>query len=200
MSRKTAHMEAARTGGSLPGRRGVWAAIRELGTFTKPQLRLAAQHVNQHVVEVYLKALIRNGRIRAGAMVPACGAGNRKYRQYTLIRDTGVDAPRLRSNGVEMPPSGQQLMWEAMRMLGDFTASSLAANASTDEVSIPAGTAGTYIRHLQLSGYIGSRSCGNVCVYRVVNDTGGLAPIIQQTKVVFDPNLNRVMWHEDIEP
>lgn len=201
MSRVPADVEAARAAGRLPGRRGVWAAIREMGTFTRQDLRMAVPHVRQHVVHEYLAALIRSGRVAAGPMVPGWSRGDGKVRRYTLIRDTGVDAPRLRKDGSELPPTAQQLMWEAMRILGEFTAHSLAASASTGEVAVPVGTAASYIRHLRAAGYLGARACdGGGGIYRIAHDTGGLAPLIQRTKVVFDANLNRVMWHEDIEP
>lgn len=201
MSRPPAREEAARTGGKLPGRRGVWAAIREMGTFTRPELRLAVSHVKQHVVHEYLAALIRSGRVATGPMVSGWSRGDGKVRQYALVRDTGVEAPRLRKDGSELPPTAQQLMWEAMRILGEFTACSLAASASTDEVTVPVGTAASYVRHLLAAGYLTSRSCDcGSPAYRMVEDTGGFAPLIQRTKVVFDPNLNQVMWHEVVEP
>lgn len=201
MSREPAHIEAARANGRLPGRRGVWAAIREMGTFTRAELRMAVPHVKQHVAHEYLAALIRSGRVAVGPMVSGWSRGSGKVRQYILARDTGAEVPRLRKDGSDLPPTAQQLLWEAMRILGEFTVGSLAANASTDDVSVPVGTAASYVRHLLAAGYLTSRpGAGDSPVYRMIEDTGGFAPLIQRTKVVFDPNLNRVMWHSDIEP
>ena len=39
---------------------------------------------------------------------------------YALVRDCGVDAPRVRKDGSIVPQSGRERMWRAMRIIGDF--------------------------------------------------------------------------------
>lgn len=209
MSRKAAHTEAAEAQGRIPGRRGVWAAIRALQTFTRAELRLAVPHVSQNAVHEYLAQLVKAGFVQVGDWAAGQSRGAGKVRQYTLVRDIGVEAPRLSKNGQELPPSAQQLMWGTMKILGWFSPEELAAHAGIDsvaaglsgtpEVRIPPETAREYARRLYLAGYLQASGDGQPR-YRLIKDTGGLAPMIQRTKVVFDPNLNAVMWHEDIEP
>jgi hypothetical protein len=177
------------------GRRAVWAAVRELGEFTRPQLRMAVPHVSAGIVADYLSALIRGGYVKAGEKVrgPGPGGGD-KLTQYALIRDIGVDAPRLRRDGKALPPTGQQNMWTVIKIEQWFTAADLAAAASTAETPVTLKTAETYVRHLHAAGYLNR----NGEQYRLITNTGGYAPMIQRTKVVFDPNLNRIVWHDQI--
>jgi hypothetical protein len=197
MSRKPVHVEIADAGGKLPGRRGVWAAVRELRTFTSAELRMRIPHINALTVNGYLESLVKGGFVTAGPMIEGPSRGCGKVRSYTLTRDIGVDAPRLRRDGTELPSTAQQKMWLAMKIFKAFSAADLAGCASTSGEDVPVVTAESYIRHLSGAGYLSSLGSG---VYRLVNNTGGHAPMVQRTKVVFDPNLNRIMWHEVIEP
>lgn len=202
MSRKPAHIEVAKAAGRPYGRRAVWLAIRELGTFTQAELRLSIPHVNKHVVKEYVAALIKAGYVAPGQMITAPtkwhSAG--RVRQYALIRNTGVDAPRLKKDGTEMPPTAQQHMWTAMKIIGWFTPAELAGGASTAEVQVSLEAAKDYVKHLHASGYLQKSAGKGVTSYRLINDTGGMAPMVQRTKVVFDPNRNEIMWSQDIEP
>jgi hypothetical protein len=197
MSRKPVHVEIADAGGKLPGRRGVWAAVRELRTFTRAELRMRIPHVNARTANEYLESLVNGGFVSTGPMIEGSSRGCGKVRSYTLTRDIGVDAPRLRRDGTALSTTAQQRMWLAMKILGPFTAAILADAASTPEGVVPLVTAESYIRHLACAGYLSSLKSGG---YYLVNDTGGHAPKVERTKVVFDPNLNRIMWHEVIEP
>jgi hypothetical protein len=197
MSRKPVHAEIAAAAGKLPGRRGVWAAVRELGTFTRAELRLRVTHVKAQTVNEYLGSLVRGGFVEAKPRIEGTYRGCGKVRSYVLTRDVGVDAPRLRRNGTELPTTAQQRMWLAMKIIGPFTPEELAGSASTPEAEVSVATAKRYIRHLAGAGYLNDLGGG---AYRLVNDTGGPAPMVERTKVIFDPNLNRIMWHEVIEP
>jgi hypothetical protein len=158
-------------------------------------LRLAIPQVSAGIVDDYLKALLRGGYVKALGKVTASSLGSGdKLMRYALIRDIGVDAPRLRRDGKPLPPSGQQNMWTVIKIETWFTASGLAAAASTEETPVTLKTAATYLGHLYAAGYLDRRGER----YRLINNTGGYAPMIQRSKVVFDPNLNRVVWHEQI--
>jgi hypothetical protein len=184
----------------MPGRRAVWAAIRDLEQFTRAMLRVRVPQVKQHAVHEYLAALIRGGYVKPGAMVAAPTRGCGKVRSYSLVRDVGVDAPRLRKDGAELPPTAQERMWMQMKINKTFTVSGLVYAASLNAPPVPEATAASYVRHLEKAGYlVGTRWEGRETSYRLVNNTGGRPPMIQRTKVVYDPNLGRVVWHEVAE-
>ncbi|MCL1939569.1 MAG: DUF3375 domain-containing protein [Desulfovibrionaceae bacterium] len=182
-----------------PGRRGVWACIRALRTFTRLELRLAAQHVSRTVVDIYLAELVKSGRVAVTGSVAGRGRGPAKVCQYSLMLDSGAEAPRLNPDGTAKPPTAQSLMWLIMKIEPSFTARDLAALASTDEVRVNAESAGGYCRYLHKAGYL-ARMPGKEPRYRLTDNTGGHAPMVQKTRVVFDPNTNAIRWHEEIEP
>lgn len=198
MSKRPAHIEALRAQGKPYGRRAVWAMIRELESFTRLELRARLPQVHKHVVHEYLSALVKGGYVLAGDMVKAALSSSRE-RMYHLARDVGVDAPRLRKDGSELPPTGQQKMWMAMKVLGWFTPSALAGAASINGMIVAESAAEEYVKHLSRAGYL-QTSGTDEKRYRLLDDTGGLAPMVQRTKVVFDPNTNTLRWHEELEP
>lgn len=197
MSGTPVHMVAAAADGKPYGRRAVWQAVRELHVFTAMDVRLRIPHVKGSLVDDYLALLVRGGFVERGPMVKGMGLGCGKVRQFTLLRDVGVEAPRLKKDGSPVPPTAQQHMWLAMKILGTFTVQDLLSSAATDHVPVHLHSAELYVSHLHTAGYLVKI---NAQAYMLVNNTGGLAPMIQRTKCVFDPNLNKIMWHEDIEP
>ena len=199
MGNKPVHIVASQAQGKLYGRRAVWAAVRELQVFTKLELRLRVPHVSKNIVAEYLTALNRGGFVAPGPMVKGMSVGSNKVRQYQLVRDSGVDAPRLRADGTVLAPTAQQNMWLALKIVGAVTPAQLARDASSDETPVPEETACAYLRHLLAAGYVQTSTGDGEAYYRLINDTGGYAPMVQRTKCVFDPNLNKIMWHEEIE-
>jgi hypothetical protein len=185
----------------MPGRRAVWEAVRLLRCFTRSHLRRAAPRVKPEAVHRYLAALIRGGYVKPGPMVADPNGGRRKVRSYDLIRDVGVDAPRLLRDGTELPPTAQERMWMQMKINKSFSLAGLMYAASLDAPPVAEFTAADYIRHLVKAGYlVASGGEGKETVYRLINNTGGHPPLIQRTKVVYDPNLDKIMWHEEVEP
>ena len=180
----------------------VWAAIRELKTFTASDLIsfvARKREVNDGTIKSYLARLAEGGYfdIEHTAIRAAC----RTYR-YTLVRDTGVDAPRLTRHGT---PSTQGLsreqIWRAMRILGDFTYHELQLTASTEKVPVKASEVRSYIKHLYAAGYLAeTKPCvrgtsPKPATYRLLPSryTGPRPPMVQRVKQVFDPNLGKVM-------
>jgi hypothetical protein len=164
------------------------------------ELRLHAPDVKATSVHNYLTALVRGGYVRPGPLSRR-PLGGKRVRHYELIRDVGVDAPRLRKDGTELPATAQQHMWLTMKIVGNFTAEELALYVSSEERAVPVGTAESYIRHLEKAGYLASAGTqGKAPLYRLIRNTGGYPPVVQRASVVFDPNLGKIMWHEEIEP
>ena len=194
MSRKPIDLVAIEANGKPYGRRAVWLAIREMGEFTIAQLRnRVVDAASGALIADYLLALSKGGYIERVETEKRNGT-------YKLVLDCGVDAPRLRRDGTLVPCSGQQNMWVAMRIVGFFTPRELMEAASTKAAPITMRTAESYVRHLHAAGYLCAASGGDEERYRLVRDTGGLSPMVQRTKCVFDPNLNSIVAHEAIEP
>jgi hypothetical protein len=124
---------------------------------------------------------------------------------YRLVRDTGMDAPRVRPDGTEVTQGrGREQMWRTMRILGVFTARELAITASTEAIKIAPNEAGHYINRLHVAGYLRLSSkakpgykqgTGEQAVYQFMRHmyTGPKAPQVQRNKQVYDPNLKQVV-------
>ena len=120
-------------------------------------------------------------------MEPPTGRGSRAI--WTLVRDTGVETPRLRPDGTPLPPSGQQRLWAAIKVLQVFDVEGLSIGSG-----VPVSTAKRYATALTSAGYL-------VCQagrYRLLPGrvTGPRAPAIRRGKRVYDPNLGREITAE----
>lgn len=126
---------------------------------------------------------------------------------YRLINDVGNEAPRVNRMGkmVVDAATKNEAMWRALRMCGSVSARTLAAYASTDEMSVAAETANTYLKFLHRAGYLvvvqAAKTGVSQAVYRLLPDknTGPKPPQIQRTKRVYDANLGAVMYAECLD-
>jgi len=186
-------VELAAAGESC-SRQAIWENIRRLGCFTLADLH----RWDRDTVKEYVR------RLEAGGYLTAARSGGRFSRVvFELARDVGRDAPKLARDG---SPSrmgqGREQMWRAMKMLGGFTYVELAVNASTEEAKIAEADAKDYVKHLCAAGYLGvirQASATSKAVYRLVRNTGPKPPMVTRAKVVFDPNLGRIAWHEEVD-
>lgn len=194
MARRPAHV-VAKIAVKVPcGQLGIWRVIRDLKTFEPTALRSLVA-ADPSTIADYCRRLALAGYLTRDE------AGT-----YTLVKDQ-PDAPRLRRDGTPAAEFGlgQEQMWRSMKMLAEFSPRDLAVAASTDEVKVAVSTATTYIKHLRIAGYLmvvaasrpsrGKPGGGAQAVYRLKPNmnTGPLAPQIQTTDYVFDPNTGKVM-------
>ena len=120
--------------------------------------------------------------------------------RYALVRDVGVEAPRVRKDGTTPEGGlGREQMWRTLRIIGDCTASELADAASTHQVAVAENTANEYLRFLAAAEYVATIRPGSPGVqarYRLVSSrwTGPRAPMIQRTKQLYDPNTGEVVY------
>lgn len=201
MPRKPAHLELA--GGRGPRQR-IWEAIRKQAKdFTVMGLEKATV-VDLYTIRTYVQVLVRGGFIVQ--INETTTMTERKH--YRLVKDVGVEAPRLDRKGKAVPATGTENMWRTMRIMGDFTSSELAMRASTGEMKVAEETAKTYVRALATAGYLALIEEGHPFVrgkgakqsrYRLLASkyTGPRPPMIQRTKCVYDPNLAKIVWQEE---
>jgi len=179
------------------GQQGIWESLRARKRCTIADIHGEVSS-DRASIRDYVKRLERAGYIAAVAT-----AGNAKV--YELRRDQ-PEAPRLKRDGSPAKETGRgnDQMWRAMKMLGSFTHAELAVHASTEEVKVTPATARAYCEKLRRAGYLvivrpakngHKRGTGQKAVYRLRpgRNTGPLAPQIQRTKYVFDPNTQEVV-------
>lgn len=205
MSRKPVHIESQSRNGKPYGRQAMWEAMRKQKSFSLLDIALASGRDSSSVGE-YVRRLINAGIVEEAGLIPSTFTSHKRYqrRQFRLLRDVGAEAPRLRPDGSPLVEARDQ-MWLTMKMLASFNYADLAAAASTESCPVSPVDAQNYCGHLLKAGYLAvirASTPTNKAVYRLLPsmNTGLHAPMVQRAKVVFDPNTNKVMWHEEIEP
>jgi len=194
-TRKTAKPRLALVG-VLTTREKLWAAMRGLKQFRVPELtRVAGVDRHAYRTEDYLSSLVRAGILakdKPARFVPAT---------YTLLRDLGVDAPRVRKDGSMLPDTAQERMWRAMKVLRTFSVQDLVVHASVPDAPIAPSAAAAYCQWLARGKYLVgmARSGNDVARYRFVYDSGAKAPQILRVKQLYDCNLGKIVVGDDIQ-
>jgi len=204
MARKSARLERA---GALTPRDRMWAAIRQLNGPTMTGSIFSAAEIahlsQQHhdTVQSYLQGLAAAGYIQLHEADRPHGRPLRALFQYHLVRDVGVDAPRVTGDGKPVTAGiiNEQL-WIAMRVCrGEFDCITLtqAVRDAGGQVSIR--TVKTYVTFLTRAGYIAIAAAskpGKQARYRFnrTRNTGPRAPLITRAKEVMDANTGAVVW------
>lgn len=173
----------------IDGHQAIWDAIREQRTFTLRSVRMETR-LGRDTVRNYLDRLEKAGFIEVSR--PDDTSSGTPANIYELIKDCGIDAPRLAKDGSEIF-LGRDHLWLAMRILKDFSPKELAINASTEECQISFNSAKEYCIFLARAGYLHRHKNGRYFFLRA-KYTGPKAPMIQKVKRVFDPNINQVVW------
>ncbi|MBI1214524.1 MAG: hypothetical protein GC185_01735 [Alphaproteobacteria bacterium] len=178
-------MTKKKTEDLTPDQQGMWTAMRRCKTFTVVGLAQATGARNP-AVKSLLWLLVRTGYVTAA-----------RTGTYVLVRDTGPDLPDIAADAA--PPTGAERMWAAMKVLKIFTVLDLSFPA---EVTPKAARSycsylckAQYLRHNAKSG----RAQEIVYTFNPRMNTGFKAPQVRRRKngrVVFDPNLGRIVWPE----
>ncbi|SJN08993.1 Phage protein [Halomonas citrativorans] len=182
-------------------RQAMWEAIRHFHTQGQAfcihdiweQIAIGVSH---NRVRDYFTGLRKAGFIECDSS-PKGGS-----RYYKLIKDVGVEAPRVRRDGTTPPPQGREQMWRTLKIIGECTAAELAQAATTPEVPVSHETTIEYLRLLTYAGYVtitrpATSGTGAVNArYRlnVSRWTGPMAPMIRRTKELYDPNTGEVVY------
>ena len=114
---------------ALTARERIWAAIREMKTVTVREVADRCD-AKADAVRGYFTGLVAAGVLD----VIHRGTGG-KHSVYTLKRDLGVHAPRVRKDGTFLPDSVRSRLWNAMPIFGVFTARDLAMSTTLAEIA-----------------------------------------------------------------
>ena len=205
--RKAADAMAAR--GIVDNQQAIWQAICVLDEFSQKDIQHEVYHqqgkpVHHDTIRSYVKRLCLAGFLEVIREEPVFGNARRKIYQRTA--EAPVETPRVTREGKPSAPEGSanENMWRTMRILGQFTARDLAIHASTEETIVSEGTAKAYTKMLFKAGYLVLAQAGKTPktqhLYRFLPSrySGPRAPMIQKIKAVFDPNLNKRVWPEEL--
>ena len=177
--------------GGLNKREQIWAKVRELKQFSVCEAHTQLEGITKASIHHYMQCLL------AGEFVEVLA--DSKPAVYQLIKDCGVQAPRLRKDGsVVTQGRGNENLWRTMKILKVFNWEQLACVASLPELVIKPATAKRYVMALYHAGYltcIRESQPGVKAVYcfNPSMSTGGRAPLIQRNGDLYDPNLGRIV-------
>ena len=170
----------------------MWAAVRKLRTFTLLALQDATSPlVLWPTVDSYLQSLRTSGYVELVAPVVRARRGFGSA-EYHLVKDS-FEAPRFTGSDNPATQGAATLaMWRAMKVLKDFDYHDvLSAACLGPHCKVSPHTAKNYVVRLARAGYfrkLRESKPGTPARYRLVRDTGALAPAITRNKTVFDRN------------
>jgi hypothetical protein len=178
------------------GRQRIWQAIRALRKFSYLDLQAATLN-SEPVIQTYLLGLTNAGYLKCERSSKTA-KGQYGKRRWELVRDVGVEAPRVTARGEPVTQgAARQAMWQTMRILRRFSVRELVAAGTSERVQLKLIDARDYVSHLQRAGYLkneGGRGVEGRYTLVPTRYSGPRAPQVQRIKQVFDPNLNKVVW------
>lgn len=185
-------------GGKSP-RQHIWEAIRSVNAGPKALTTYAVARksgLDDQAVRAYFRDMEKAGIVSKVRNVDRFDA------EWTLIKDEGVEAPRVTKDGkISKYAAGAENIWRALRILGEFSAAEAATAASVNGVTISEFGAHVYLSGLAKAGYLtrSGGTAGDKTRFRLVPSryTGPKHPIYQRDfKQVYDPNLDQVVWRQ----
>lgn len=194
--RKPAQLEMI---GGRCARQRIWEQLRIRRE--EFQILPVAQHANAEIetVKTYLQCL------QAGGYVKAVTRGHLKKAVYRLVKDDGLEAPRLTRKG-EPVKQGlvSEAMWRTLRILDVMDARQLAGHVEASGLDVTLTYVKRYLAILKKAGYLQVVQASTPHRLERIRlkpsmNTGPRAPQVQRVKTLYDPNLNKVMFAEDPE-
>lgn len=193
-----ARADLVMVGGKTP-RQHIWEAIRKLSASSKELTTYAVARKSgqdDQAVRAYFRDMAKAGIVSKVCTLPRLDA------EWTLLKDEGVEAPRVTRGGkVTKLGEGAENIWRALRILGEFTAAEAAVAASVNGVSISEFGAHVYLSGLAKAGYVTRRggTAGFKTRFCLIPSryTGPKHPIYQRDfNQVYDPNVDQVVWRK----
>ncbi|MBF0417017.1 MAG: hypothetical protein HQL86_02065 [Magnetococcales bacterium] len=163
----------------LTGSDQVWALIRIWRRFSFAEMTDISR-VHPDTIRGYLRALVQSGHLSV----------NEGF--YRLERDVGVDRPRVREDGSDVPQTGRQKAWTAMKIAKTFSVRDLHITCG-----IALSDAKDYINGLHHAGILAvveASRPGVMAKYTLPRqaNTGSKAPSLRRDGSVLDPNTGKV--------
>lgn len=174
-----------------PGRDGIWEIIRHMKTFTIKDL-MKYSHMDHSSIRTYLSALTKGGFIvknKRPAGSPLC-----TKHQYHLVKDNGIHAPELNADGSPKKVTKNQKIWASIKVLKRFDYRDVSFATQVEK-----NYTRKYLQALRNADYLkiikeATHETPEKYWFMPANDTGRKAPQIKRGKIVYDPNINKVMY------
>ena len=191
--RKPAHLEYI--GGKSP-RQSIWETIRACsGTITIADIAKALPTLGDDTIRQHVTAWQKSGHIIRTSK-RAVGV----YADYRIANDVGVEAPRVTRTGKPCIDLANEQIWRTLRIMKEpQSAYEIAALASTKATQITVGYITDYLLALYRAGYLKRARQSKKMYYMLIKDTGPRPPIVRHIGTVYDTNLGKIVWQQEIE-
>lgn len=200
-SRTVRHTKPMESAGGRGTFQRIWEAIRARRDDFTMQLIHSDSLATEGAIQHYVNALVLGGYVERINQ----RTGYVEQQRFRLVQDCGIEYPRLNAKGQSIQRDlCTEAMWRTMRIIGgEFTSRELAALASTPERNIAHSTASVYIGQLAHAGYVvqtQKKSKKGPPRYRFVLQrySGPRPPVVGRNSYVYDPNLDKVVWQEEM--
>ncbi|MFZ5428078.1 MAG: hypothetical protein ACOZEN_14015 [Thermodesulfobacteriota bacterium] len=181
------------------GREAIWAEIKKRAADFTAQDLARGSGATLCSVREYLTGLRKAGYVEAAGDTenPSGNPGSFQRTVYRLAKDPGIDAPRVRKDGTELPEMGRDRLWRAMRILKEFSVRDLTVQASLEEAPVAESEAAFYCLYLARAGYLFEIEANKRFRFLAGAYTGPKAPVIRRVREVIDANTGEVRWSGD---
>jgi hypothetical protein len=170
----------------------VWDALSALRTFKVDDLAgrpkgASRIGLTRLLVQDYVSGWLHGGHLRR------VGTDAQWHPIYERVTES-AEAPSLpkRRSG-QLSEAQAQAIWTAARLMKVFDTVDLSACASTGDVYVTQDDARMFCRMLLTAGYLRvvqmARPNVRAARYKLLRDTGPLAPLEKRVRAVIDPNL-----------
>ncbi len=187
--------------GGKPTRQRIWEQIRKhrLGF----QIATVSEHssTSLEATKKYIQCLEKGGFILKVSDAPFEKA------EYQLLKDNGIESPKINSDG-ELITMGlaQEAMWRCLRIRKEIDAWGIYHQVEATGIVITMDNVRRYLRMLKRAGYlrvvspaIPHKKKTEILALIGAMNTGPRPPQVQRVGIVYDPNLNKVMYADDPE-
>lgn len=177
-------------------RERLWEAARRLGEFDLSEWRdaCALPVPTYGMAASYRQCLVASGHI---VMVKPARttnkAGHSEEARYRVAIDC-LEAPRVDSAGKATKAYGRLAMWRAMQVLKNFSVAEVAISSSLPATNgkpafiVTLRATQAYVQGLAKVGFLSVTGKGKATRYRLVRNTGALAPVMTNRRGVLDRN------------
>jgi len=169
----------------------VWNYITGRDTFTYAELA-AELPISRYTTRTFIRKLRESRHIRVA------------HTKGPQIFFTAKSVINKIGNQAQQRSTPEGAIWSAIRILGSYSASDVVCSLSGTNLSITLPQVRTYMQRLLQADYLhvvrrATPDSGREAIYRLINDTGPLPPVIKRKRVVIDQNEDRVVFVEGVK-
>lgn len=175
-------------------RQQIWDILREQKTvFVSANVLAGATDMSPKNVATLMLGLEKAGYVEVLKQRDVTG---KLVKTWRLLKDCGVDAPRIDRYGQPLPETLSSVAWRTIKILKSFGLDELQMHIGMSH-TIARSTLRHYIALLANAGYLQNTGTANRPYYVLIKNTGGRAPQVWRITEVYDPNTQKMVYKKE---